>query len=284
MKKHVHKPKAGTLKNFVYQNLIAILEKHPDGLRANILATKIHKESNNKRAGYKKDAIFAMLPILANDYPDEIHKNKEKGIGTIYHYKDPKQADAEQTFEPKAAATSLTKRKESVFYESFATYLEYGEDPPGLDECTKALAWGGNKSGGTWVTPDVVGVLCPEPGALINFSHEIVSAEIKIDPSPGSIFTAFGQACAYRLFSHKVYMVVPKPQDDVVNNRINSLCLFFGLGLVYFNPDVKFINSSIYNLQLPALRRSPDTSYVSNFVSEDLERELYGITPKRKKL
>ena len=284
MKKHVHKPKAGTLKNFVYQNLIAILEKHPDGLRANILAMKIHKESSNKRAGYKKDAIFAMLPILANDYPDEIHKNKEKGIGTIYHYKDPKQADAEQTFEPKVGATSLTKRKENVFYESFATYLEYGEDPPGLDECTKAVAWGGNKSGGTWATPDVVGVLFPEQGALIHFSHEIVSAEIKIDRSSANLFIAFGQACAYCLFSHKVYLVVPKPRDVVVHSRIKASCLLFGLGLVYFNPDTKVINPSIYKLELPARRRSPDMSYASNFVSEDLEHELYGKTPRRKKL
>ena len=260
------------------------LKENPGGLRAKELTKRLHKET--QAAGYKSPlhGIGALLSILADENSTKFGKTKEKGIGTIYYYKDPEQTDTKQASEPNVAATSPTKRKEKDFYKSFATYLEYAEDTEYLDECTKAVAWGGNKSGGTWATPDVVGVLFPEQGALIHFSHEIVSAEIKIDRSSANLFIAFGQACAYCLFSHKVYLVVPKPRDVVVHSRIKASCLLFGLGLVYFNPDTKVINPSIYKLELPARRRSPDMSYASNFVSGDLEHELYGKTPRRKKL
>lgn len=42
---------------------------------------------------------------------------------------------------------------------------------------------------------------------------EIVSVEIKTDTN--QLITAFGQACAYKLFSHKVYLVIPNAEQDV---------------------------------------------------------------------
>lgn len=52
---------------------------------------------------------------------------------------------------------------------------------------------------------------------------EIISAELKIDTR--DLVTAFGQACAYKLFSHKTYIVIPKksPQEDIT--KIDALCL-----------------------------------------------------------
>lgn len=42
---------------------------------------------------------------------------------------------------------------EESFYSSFAEYLE-GD----LGECTKAIPLGGNRFGGKWGTPDVLGI------------------------------------------------------------------------------------------------------------------------------
>ena len=266
---------------FIFNQFEEILKKeYPSALSFNDLREKIAKNCQNAGRKYTMLAIGANFATIVREKPKEFGKHREKGIGMTYYY-----LGTEQTPTPKEAeGAKPPNRREKDFYKSFAAYLEYAEGTHCLDECTKALDWGGNKSGGIWATPDVVGVLHPEPGALIDFSHEIVSAEIKTDRSPTNTFTAFGQACAYCLFSHKVYLVIPKPRDVAIDNRIKSLCLLFGLGLVYFNPDAKVINSSIYKLQLPARRRSPDTSYVSNFISEDLEHGLYGKTPRRKKL
>ena len=59
--------------------------------------------------------------------------------------------------------------------------------------------------------PDIVGIREPKKSDIVKFPTEIVSAEVKIDPV--GLITAFGQACAYRLFSHKSYIVVPDDSD-----------------------------------------------------------------------
>jgi hypothetical protein len=60
-----------------------------------------------------------------------------------------------------------------------------------------------------------------------------VSADVKIDPI--GLITAFGQACAYRLFSHKSYIVVllDSPEDDI--GLFDTLGRIFGIGLILFN-------------------------------------------------
>lgn len=67
----------------------------------------------------------------------------------------------------------------------------------------------------------------------MKFSTEIVSAEAKVDTA--SLITAFGQACAYRLFSHKSYIVIPSesPEDDIA--RLDTLARIFGIGLILFD-------------------------------------------------
>src|SRR3989338_8605490 len=86
--------------------------------------------------------------------------------------------------------------KEQDFYESFADYL-VGE----LGDCTNAIPLGGNKFRDKWGTPDVIGKNESLRSHMIKHETEIVSAEIKTGDF--SLITAFGQACAYRSFSHK---------------------------------------------------------------------------------
>ena len=265
-----------TIKQFTRERFERILKEHPEGLRAKELKRRIHKEAVDDGRSNPDYSIGSLFRSFVQKEPTKFGRNQEKGIGTIYYYKDPEQVDAEQEHEP-SVPTSLTKHKEEAFYDSFAEYLEYAktenDDSDRLNECVKAVAWGGNKSGDIWGTPDVVGVFRPKRNALVQFPHEIVSAEIKIDKSSQALITAFGQACAYRLFSHKTYLVIPESGQNA--DRIRSLCHLFGIGLVYFDPKTEDINFSIYRTELLAQSHTPDMFRVNKFITGKLADQLY---------
>jgi len=123
--------------------------------------------------------------------------------------------------------------KEADFYEPFARWLV-----DELEECTKAILLGGNRFKDKWGTPDVIGKRELRRSYIVKASTEIVSAEIKTDIR--DLITAFGQACTYKLFRHKSYLVILKnsPESDI--SRLDALCLIFGIELVLSdnaNPD-----------------------------------------------
>ena len=155
-------------------------------------------------------------------------------------------------------------RKEESFYPPFAAYLVR------IKECTNAIPLGGKKFGGRWGTPDVIGVLRPGGEDRVKFPDEIVSAEIKTNDQ--HLVTAFGQACAYRQFSHKTYLVVPAPKDTA---RLESLCRVFGIGLVYFDPKQK-PEKVKFDVKLPAQKHSPDMLYVNQNIKGEIGGDLYG--------
>ena len=118
--------------------------------------------------------------------------------------------------------------KEENFYEPFADWLVND-----VEECTKAIPLGGNRFKDKWGTPDVIGKRESKRSDIIQAPVEIISAEIKPDTS--QLVTAFGQACAYCLFSHKTYLVVSNKAPDDEIARIDTLCQVFGIGLVLFD-------------------------------------------------
>lgn len=151
-----------------------------------------------------------------------------------------------------SGAESLT---EQDFYASFAEWLEEN------DEATVASALGGASLGGKWGTPDVIGVLKPRAQDIFKFEPQIVTAEIKA--VPGQPVVAFGQAVAYRLFSHKSYIVVPKSTSGDDMSRLKSLCSIHGVGLVSFalnkhQPD--------YAVVVLPVNAAPDMFYVNNML------------------
>ena len=130
---------------------------------------------------------------------------------------------------------------------------------------------GGNAFKDKWGTPDVIGIREPKKSDIIQFPTEIISAEIKLDSA--SLITAFGQACAYRLFSHKSYIVVPtdSPEDDIA--RLDTLGRIFGIGLILFNvSDPKTLN---FEIRVRAAKHEPDMFYV-NRCMKLIEDELFG--------
>ena len=162
----------------------------------------------------------------------------------------------DSTIEASAGSTKPIYEKD--FYEPFAEWLR-----DELEEVTEALAIGGNIFKGKWNTPDVIGVLRPLKGNLVKFDPQIVSAEIKIDPSQPII--AFGQAISYRLFSHKSYVVLPSTMAPDDLDRIIALATIFGLGFVTFNPDVQ---SPAFQIQVRASLAQPDMVYVNQMADQ----------------
>jgi hypothetical protein len=155
----------------------------------------------------------------------------------------------------------LNKRiTEQDFYQSFADWLVSE-----LEDCTKTEVVGGATFGDKWATPDVIGVLKSKPSDIFKFEHEIVAAEIKISGGE-SLVTALGQACSYRLFAHRSYIVVPKQASKSDLDRLDSLCLLFGIGLVVF--DVQNPDNPEYSIKTRALTHKPDMFYLNHYLGK----------------
>jgi hypothetical protein len=180
----------------------------------------------------------------------------------------------QENYESKLKGKEIGRDKEKALYEPFTDWLMYD-----INECTDAIPLGGNKFRDKWGTPDVLGVRRSNPIDLIQMPLEIISAEIKLNPA--ELITGFGQACAYRLFSHKVYLVVPSSsitngssEEDLA--RLDILCQLFGISLVLFSKQKE--NEEEYNFEIRARPRKyePDMFYVNHyleFIKEDLFRK-----------
>lgn len=163
--------------------------------------------------------------------------------------------DANTSIPVAADAPEYGTLTEHDFYKSFAEWLEEN------DEATVASPLGGSSLGGKWGTPDVIGVLKPRAQDIFKFEPQIVTAEIKA--VPGQPVVAFGQAVAYRLFSHRSYIVIPNSTSSDDMNRLKSLCSIHGVGLVTFalnkaQPD--------YTVAVLPVNAAPDMFYVNNML------------------
>jgi hypothetical protein len=105
----------------------------------------------------------------------------------------------------------------------------------------------------------VVGVKESRRSDIIPFPTEIVVGEIKTDTN--GLITAFGQACAYKLFSHKSYIAVPQNSPNTELERLDILCRQFGIGLVVF--DNKNPEKPNFTLRARAIKHEPDMFYVN---------------------
>lgn len=145
--------------------------------------------------------------------------------------------------------------KESDFYEPVADLLRND-----LGEVVEVAKLGGAGLKSKWATPDVVGTYKPLARHHIKFDIEIASAEVKIDPQAPVV--AFGQAAAYRLFSTKTYIAMPKTMTEEDKGRLESLCMLFGVGLVLFDLNK---DDPRFEIRMRAQRFSPDMFYVNEF-------------------
>ena len=162
--------------------------------------------------------------------------------------------------------TSEDRIREEEFYESFGDWLVNE-----LEECTRSIALGGNRFKDKWGTPDVIGIREPRRSDIIKPPIEIIAAEIKLDTN--GLITAFGQACSYKLFSHKSYIVAPESSLDEDIARLDALSRIFGIGLVLFDPTNKAAPD--FSIRVRASREEPDMFYVNKYLKL-VEDQLFG--------
>lgn len=121
-----------------------------------------------------------------------------------------------------------------------------------------------------WGTPDVIGKRESKRSDVIKAPTEIVAAEIKADTL--QLVSAFGQACAYRLFSHRSYLVVPRQANADEVARLDALCEIFGIGLVTF--DRESPKAPAFSVLVRPRSHQPDLFYTNRYLAL-IERELF---------
>lgn len=224
------------------------LKLHPEGLRYTDLRHNIEKVLP---PGMNPRSIRGSIYDLDKIFPLEVYK-PARGLFRLIEFRD---QNADQ-IKPELVPQVSQQAKELDFYEPFADWLKNQ-----LEECDRAIPLGGKIFGDKWGTPDVIGIRESKKGDIIMMPIEVVSAEIKTDTF--QLITAFGQACAYRLFSHKSFLVIPSTslQDDI--DRLDSLCLLSGIGLILFDLSVDEPNFSI---RTRPQKHEPDMYYANKYL------------------
>ncbi len=221
-----------------------VLENNPSGVRYSDLFRKL--------AEVLPDIPPKSIPAIIWDLDKKNEQiiKPERGLFILRKYA------SEVTERKSDVGTNAHLPRETFFYQLFADYLVQD-----LEECTKAIPLGGNKFGDRWGTPDVFGVYKFLESDAVRPPVEIISAEIKTDTN--QLITAFGQACAYKIFSHKVYLAVPKEADT---GRIESLCARFGIGLILFNKNAA--HDPKWEIRTRAIKSEPDYFYVNKYLQK----------------
>jgi hypothetical protein len=236
----------------VREAALAFLVEAPGGLHYSELKAKVRR----RLPGMNPNTLHGSLFAFMKDLPPEITKPSR---GLYCHV---------DQVETGPTVPGKVKRiiRESDFYEPFAEWLKTE-----VEECTRAIPLGGAVFKDKWGTPDVIGVLESRKSDIVQFPTEIVSAEVKIDGN--QLITAFGQACAYRLFSHKSYLVVPtqSPEGDVA--RLDVLSRLFGIGLILF--DASSPEEPRFAIRVRASKHEPDGFYANRYLRE-VEKQLFG--------
>ena len=224
------------------------LEANPEGLRYSDLVREVLSHDGS----FKQNTVHGNVWNLHEQFPDRVYK-PSRGLFRLTRFRDPDSDQLKEELVPKQPK----KVKEEEFYEPFADWLVNE-----VEECTKAISLGGNRFRDKWGTPDVIGKRESKRSDIIQAPVEIVSAEVKPDVS--ALVTAFGQACAYCLFSHKVYLVVSNiaPDDEIA--RLDALCQVFGLGLVLF--DSENPKDPRFTIRSRPRHQQPDLFYANRYM------------------
>jgi len=233
-----------------------ILETTPEGVRYSELVRRIIERD----ASFKQNTVHGTVWNLDERFPDRVYK-PSRGLFRLTKFK----ADGTDQLKDELVPKQPKKVKEEDFYEPFADWLVNE-----MEECTKAIALGGNRFRDKWGTPDVIGKRESKRSDIIQAPVEIVSAEIKPDIS--QLVTAFGQACAYCLFSHKSYLVVSNkaPDDEVA--RLDALCQVFGIGFVLFDSDNP--KDPRFTIRSRPRYQQPDLFYANRYMKL-IEAEMF---------
>ena len=237
-----------TKKERITEKAFELLEATSHGIQFSELVAQLHTAFPDAPHG----TITGSIWNLDARFPELIYK-PSRGLFRLTKFRKDVVVQTQQTVQLTVTPTQGTSC-ESEFYEPFADYLVND-----LEECTKAIALGGNRFGGKWGTPDVFGIFLPRESDIVKSPLEVIVAEVKTDTA--QLITAFGQACAYKLFAHRSYLVVPREAQPEDIGRLDALCTIFGIGLILFNttqPD-----NPIFQIRVRAAKHEPDAFYIN---------------------
>lgn len=236
----------------VIQRATELVEQAPKGMRY----SELHRTIAAQFPEIPANTVHGALHKFRSDLPANIYL-PDRGLYQHEKYR------PQET--PARSPRSDGKVREEDFYQGFAYWLVNE-----LEECTKAIPVGGATFRDKWGTPDVVGIREARRSDIIKPPTEIVAAELKIDTN--GLITAFGQSCAYKLFAHRSYIVVPASSsaDDV--SRLDSLARIFGIGLILF--DARSPAQPAFEIRARAARHEPDMFYVNRYLRL-IEDELF---------
>ena len=241
----------------IHPKALELIKSNPNGIRYSELIRAIKQEFPE----IPENTIHGNIWDLETKFPQEIYKPAR---GLFKHVSYRAQAEEEAPI-PLTPTKIKDKIQEDEFYQPFADWLVNE-----LEESTKAIVLGGNKFKDKWGTPDVIGVNKAPEKFILKYPTEIVSVEIKSNTD--GLITAFGQACSYKLFSHKTYIVIPESSSREDIEKIDALCLIFGIGLILFNNEnVKDPN---FDIRVRASKHEPDMYYVNKYMKL-VEDELF---------
>lgn len=263
-----------TKRDHIRQLALDVLDEHPGGLRYSQLVEAILARDPS----LKRNTIVGSVWNLDQIMPGLVCKPSRGVFQLVKHAEsaDGGSPDVE-TLASAGGRSSVRGRQrvrrgrsaaavpEEAFYKPFARWLI--ED---VEECTKAIPLGGNRFRDKWGTPDVIGLRESRRSDLIKAPTEIICAEIKGDTN--QLVTAFGQACAYGLISHKTYLVVPRTASEGEISRLDTLCQIFGVGLVLF--DATNPENPEFTIRTRPAYRQPDLFYANRYLSR-IEPELF---------
>lgn len=246
-----------TIGEQITKKTLEILDAKPEGIRYADLVRAI-SETNGL---FKTNTIHGTVWNIDQRLGKLVYK-PSRGLFRLTKFRDPETDQLKDELITKQVA----RIKEEEFYEPFADWLQND-----MEDVTKAIALGGNRFRDKWGTPDVIGKRESKRSDIIQAPVEIVSAEIK--PEVSQLVTAFGQACAYCLFSHKSYLVVPKQalQEEIA--RLDSLCQVFGIGLVLF--DSSNPKDPDFEIRVRPRKQDPDLFYANKYMKL-IEAEMFG--------
>lgn len=228
---------------------LEILSSRQDGIRYQ----ELHNAIQTANSSFNSNTINGAIWDLEVTFPKEVYK-PDRGVFRLLKFKEEVLTQPDQTVATKKVTKTTTTISEEDFYQPFADYLVRE-----LEECTSAIALGGNIFKDKWGTPDVIGKRESKRSDIIPFPTEIISAEIKTDSN--DLITAFGQSCAYKIFSHKSYIVVPRESQVEDITRLDTLCRQLGIVLILFDHTNK--DNPEFEIRVRALRHDPDTFFVN---------------------
>lgn len=246
-----------TKKEQIQVRALELIASQPAGIRYSQLVRLIHNALPEMPINTIRGNVWNLQAL----FPDKVTL-PARGVFQATQFHDAEAKPEQVVAQEEAHAAEVG---EDEFYEPFADWLKNE-----LEECTKAIALGGNRFRDKWGTPDVIGIREPRKSDIIKPPTEIVSAELKVDRA--GLIVAFGQACAYKLFSHRSYIVVPREssEDDIA--RLDVLCRTLGVGLILF--DASNPSTPDFEIRVRAARHEPDMFYVNKYMRY-VEDELF---------